>query len=236
MGRRACSVIPSARWRRGPPRRTSATSRCSTTTSASGSTSSTSPSCTVTTTGRATPPTCWRRSACSTASDDLPMTFSRGLRQKAAIALAFIRPFELLLVDEPFVGLDRTGRDALLELFERVHADGAALVVATHELTTVAAARAARRPPRRRGRLRRRAGGRRRRRPRRPLRIVAANPRRCPLRLGHPALQFRACTSSTPSASRPTRRRRSPRSSPRSPQTAGRSSRSCPPAATSPRT
>ena len=72
--------------------------------------------------------------------DDLPMTFSRGLRQKAAIALAFIRPFELLLVDEPFVGLDRTGRDALLDLFDRVHADGAALVVATHELTTVGAA------------------------------------------------------------------------------------------------
>lgn len=72
--------------------------------------------------------------------DDLPMTFSRGLRQKAAIALAFIRPFELLLVDEPFVGLDRTGRDALLELFDRVHRDGAALVVATHELTTVDAA------------------------------------------------------------------------------------------------
>jgi ABC-type multidrug transport system ATPase subunit len=72
--------------------------------------------------------------------DDLPTTFSRGLRQKAAIALALIRPFELLLVDEPFVGLDRAGRDALLELFDRVHHDGAALVVATHELTTVGAA------------------------------------------------------------------------------------------------
>ena len=138
-GRRA-RATPSARWRPGPPRPTSATSRCSTTTSACGSTSSTSPGCTATTTGSATPPTCSRPSACSTARDDLPTTFSRGLRQKAAIALAFIRPFELLLVDEPFVGLDRTGRDALLELFDRVHADGAALVVATHELTTVGAA------------------------------------------------------------------------------------------------
>ena len=45
-----------------------------------------------------------------------------------------------MLVDEPFLGLDRTGRDALLDLFDRVHADGAALVVATHELTTVGAA------------------------------------------------------------------------------------------------
>ena len=48
-----------------------------------------------------------------------------------------MRPFELMLVDEPFVGLDRTGREALLELFRRAHADGATLVVATHELTTV---------------------------------------------------------------------------------------------------
>ena len=48
-----------------------------------------------------------------------------------------MRPFEVLLVDEPFVGLDQTGREALLELFRRAHADGATLVVATHELTTV---------------------------------------------------------------------------------------------------
>ena len=70
-------------------------------------------------------------------ADDLPTTFSRGLRQKAAIAIAFVRPFEVMLVDEPFIGLDRTGRDALLELFRLAHGQGAALVVATHELTTV---------------------------------------------------------------------------------------------------
>lgn len=73
-------------------------------------------------------------------ADDMPTTFSRGLRQKAAISLAFVRPFEVLLVDEPFVGLDQAGRLALLELFRRAHADGATLVVATHELTTVAEA------------------------------------------------------------------------------------------------
>ena len=69
--------------------------------------------------------------------DDLPTTFSRGLKQKAAIAMAFVRPFDVMLVDEPFVGLDRTGRDALLELFTLAHADGATLIVATHELSTV---------------------------------------------------------------------------------------------------
>jgi ABC-type multidrug transport system ATPase subunit len=69
--------------------------------------------------------------------DDLPMTFSRGLKQKAAIAMAFVRPFDVMLIDEPFVGLDRTGREALLELLKLAHRDGATLVVATHELSSV---------------------------------------------------------------------------------------------------
>jgi ABC-2 type transport system ATP-binding protein len=66
-------------------------------------------------------------------ADDLPARFSRGLRQKAAIAVGLVRPFAVLLVDEPFVGLDVTGRDALLELLDDAHAAGAAVVVATHE-------------------------------------------------------------------------------------------------------
>jgi ABC-type multidrug transport system ATPase subunit len=73
-------------------------------------------------------------------AEELPTTFSRGLRQKAAIAIAFIRPFELLLVDEPFVGLDRAGREALLALVDEAHGRGAAMLIATHELQTVAGA------------------------------------------------------------------------------------------------
>ena len=70
-------------------------------------------------------------------ADDLPSRFSRGLKQKAAIAIAAIRPMEVLLVDEPFVGLDAAGKAALLDLFDVLHADGTALVVATHELSFV---------------------------------------------------------------------------------------------------
>lgn len=69
--------------------------------------------------------------------DDLPTTFSRGLKQKAALTMAFVRPFDVMLIDEPFVGLDRLGREALLELLTLAHADGASLVVATHELSSV---------------------------------------------------------------------------------------------------
>jgi ABC-2 type transport system ATP-binding protein len=89
--------------------------------------------------------TAWERRAAlvlevtglSSRAGDLPMTFSRGLKQKAAICLAFVRPFHVLVVDEPFVGLDRPGREALLALLHEAHVDGAAVVVATHELATV---------------------------------------------------------------------------------------------------
>jgi ABC-2 type transport system ATP-binding protein len=69
--------------------------------------------------------------------DDLPARFSRGLRQKTSIALGLIRPFSLLLVDEPFVGLDAPGRLALLELLDEAADEGAAVVVATHQLDYV---------------------------------------------------------------------------------------------------
>jgi ABC-type multidrug transport system ATPase subunit len=66
-------------------------------------------------------------------ADDLPARFSRGLKQRTAIALGLVRPFELLLVDEPFVGLDASGKEALLTMLDELHGDGAALVVATHD-------------------------------------------------------------------------------------------------------
>jgi ABC-2 type transport system ATP-binding protein len=70
-------------------------------------------------------------------ADDLPSRFSRGLRQKTAILLALIRPFEILLVDEPFVGLDPGGRDAFIDLMDDVSSAGATVVIATHQLEYV---------------------------------------------------------------------------------------------------
>lgn len=70
-------------------------------------------------------------------ADDLPSRFSRGLRQKTAILLALIRPFEILMVDEPFIGLDPPGRDAFVELLEDAASAGATVIVATHQLDYV---------------------------------------------------------------------------------------------------
>jgi ABC-2 type transport system ATP-binding protein len=66
-------------------------------------------------------------------ADDLPARFSRGLRQKTSIAIGLVRPYQVLLVDEPFVGLDAPGKEALLELLDEAHESGAAVVVATHD-------------------------------------------------------------------------------------------------------
>lgn len=68
--------------------------------------------------------------------DDLPVRFSRGMRQKAAISIAFIRPFELLLVDEPFVGLDPAAREELRVMLAEA-SGSATVIVATHEMSFV---------------------------------------------------------------------------------------------------
>lgn len=65
---------------------------------------------------------------------DLPATFSRGLRQKTSIALGLIRPFSVLCIDEPFVGLDQPGKLALLDLIAQASDQGATVVIATHSL------------------------------------------------------------------------------------------------------
>ena len=65
--------------------------------------------------------------------DDLPTDFSRGLRQKAGLTVAVCRPYRLLLIDEPFSGLDAKGKQTLLDLLAQVKAGGGTVIVATHD-------------------------------------------------------------------------------------------------------
>ncbi len=67
-------------------------------------------------------------------ADDLPSRFSRGMRQKVSLALALVRPFDLLLVDEPFVGLDAPSQGTLVKLLLDAVAVGATALVSTHQL------------------------------------------------------------------------------------------------------
>jgi ABC-2 type transport system ATP-binding protein len=70
-------------------------------------------------------------------ADDLPTTFSRGLKQKTALLLGLIRPFSLLLIDEPFVGLDTPGQETLVEVLSDLVGDGASIICSTHQLDLV---------------------------------------------------------------------------------------------------
>jgi ABC-type multidrug transport system ATPase subunit len=72
--------------------------------------------------------------------DSLPSEFSHGMRQKASIALALVRPFSVLLADEPFDGLDPPSRAVLFELLAEARQQGVAIVVSTHRPDVIAAA------------------------------------------------------------------------------------------------
>lgn len=56
--------------------------------------------------------------------------------QKTRVALAGVLAMEpaVLVADEPTAGLDPRSRDRLLAIFERLHARGATLIIATHDL------------------------------------------------------------------------------------------------------
>ena len=62
-------------------------------------------------------------------------TYSTGMKQRVKLAQALVGDPRLLLLDEPTNGLDPAGRNAMLELIERIGAEfGISIVVASHLL------------------------------------------------------------------------------------------------------
>ena len=60
---------------------------------------------------------------------------SGGQRQRAMIARALVRDPRVLLLDEPFTGLDMPSQEMLSELFTDLASEGCAIVMSTHDLT-----------------------------------------------------------------------------------------------------
>ena len=59
---------------------------------------------------------------------------SRGLQQRVSIARALVHSPRLLLLDEPYTGLDDVGARALTLALQELQGDGAAMVLVTHHL------------------------------------------------------------------------------------------------------
>ncbi len=67
-------------------------------------------------------------------ADTLVRALSRGLQQRVSIARAFVHQPHVVLLDEPFTGLDAVGATALSDALEELKATGAALILVTHHL------------------------------------------------------------------------------------------------------
>ncbi|MBP6669448.1 MAG: ABC transporter ATP-binding protein [Gemmatimonadales bacterium] len=69
--------------------------------------------------------------------DELVESYSHGMRQKLIISSALLHKPEVIVVDEPMVGLDPKGQKFLKDLFRAFVERGGTVLMSTHTLDTV---------------------------------------------------------------------------------------------------
>jgi heme exporter protein A len=74
------------------------------------------------------------RAALTDRSDDQVLGFSRGMRQRLGLERALLHQPRLVLLDEPFTGLDDRSVGAVTARLRQLAAAGAIVLVATHDL------------------------------------------------------------------------------------------------------
>ncbi len=67
---------------------------------------------------------------------EFPGNFSKGMQQKGMLALALFTKPDLLIIDEPFMGLDPSSTKLLLDLLEEERSKGKGILMCTHILDT----------------------------------------------------------------------------------------------------
>ncbi|MFC5478054.1 ABC transporter ATP-binding protein [Massilia suwonensis] len=68
---------------------------------------------------------------------DKPSTFSGGMKRRLNIGAALMHAPELLVLDEPTVGVDPQSRNAIFDILERLRDEGCALVYTSHYMEEV---------------------------------------------------------------------------------------------------
>jgi heme exporter protein A len=68
------------------------------------------------------------------AADKFVRGYSRGMRQRLSIARALLQRPEVLLLDEPFTGLDRWGEESTQDLLAKERDAGRTILLSTHQL------------------------------------------------------------------------------------------------------
>ncbi|WP_353778382.1 ATP-binding cassette domain-containing protein [Winogradskyella sp. 3972H.M.0a.05] len=63
--------------------------------------------------------------------------YSKGMRQKVGIAIAYAKKAEVFLLDEPASGLDPLASNELSELLKKLAEEGAAILMASHDIFRV---------------------------------------------------------------------------------------------------
>jgi heme exporter protein A len=66
--------------------------------------------------------------------EGLAREFSRGMRQRLAIARAFLHEPDILLLDEPFTSLDDRAIDVLQQLLAAARGRGSTIIMSTHQI------------------------------------------------------------------------------------------------------
>lgn len=68
-------------------------------------------------------------------ADTLTESYSHGMRQRLAIVAALLGEPQLLIIDEPMVGLDVQGHRDVKRLFREIAAEGRTVILTTHTLS-----------------------------------------------------------------------------------------------------
>jgi ABC-type multidrug transport system ATPase subunit len=77
------------------------------------------------------------RAGLSARAGEPVLAFSRGMRQRLALERALLHEPRLVLLDEPFTGLDDESSRRLVDRLSALRSGGAIIIVSTHDLEAV---------------------------------------------------------------------------------------------------